>query len=184
MSRTSVAGAALALLLLASTTACSGDQPAPITTPASQTNQTNQTSQTETTEKKASAELDPCTLLTESDAKNIGFTYPGEPGAVGEAELCTWTVPGDGLIEISSQDSGLKDRNMNPKRSFETKIGEYDAVRQEAPSNTPYMCLVAIGVTDSSAVVVRAALDRSSDDTPAACERATRIAELIAPRIG
>lgn len=44
-----------------------------------------------------------------------------DPGAVGEAERCTGTVPGAGLIEISSRDTGLEDRHMNPKAQLRTR---------------------------------------------------------------
>lgn len=62
-----------------------------------------------------------------------------------------------------------------------TKIGKYAAMRVEVPLNAKYICHVVIST--SSTVQVIATIDATSTDTAAACDRATKTVELIAPKL-
>lgn len=132
----------------------------------------------------ALADLKPCDLLTSAEVDRLGLTHPGEEDRVGGADTCLWTVRGNGNASAAIRpDQGIGDLDYAGDHTVPTKIGKYPATRVEAPLDAKYICHVVISVSESSSVQVIATIDATSTDTAAACERATKTAELIAPKL-
>ncbi|GLY54445.1 DUF3558 domain-containing protein [Lentzea sp. NBRC 102530] len=126
----------------------------------------------------------PCDLLTEAEVTGLGLTYPGEAEQVGTADSCDWRVSGNGGLQVGIRTkSGLADLNLVGDKVSDVKVGKYDAKKVEAQNGGKNGCTFAIGVTESSSVVVIANLKGTSEDTAGACERSSKAAELIAPKL-
>lgn len=126
----------------------------------------------------------PCDLLTEADVRSLGLTYPGEAVQVATSDGCEWTKSGAGGVRAGIRTkSGVKDLNLDGDKISQTKIGKFDATKVEAPDGATSMCSFAISVSESSSVLVIGNVGLTSDDTAAACERASKAAELIAPKL-
>ncbi|WP_447006569.1 DUF3558 domain-containing protein [Saccharothrix isguenensis] len=163
-------------------TACSDDQggtPTPQTLSAASTTSSGpKVSDTKLVGIKA------CDLLTSGEAKEVGLTSPGEAGQVAGTSSCDWTVSGNGGLLVSIlPDQGIDALNIEQDKASPIEVGKYDATQIPAPRGGKAGCEVFIQVTDSSTVEVTANLKASSTDTDAACERATKAAELIAPKL-
>lgn len=179
LTRTSLAcvmGLALAI------SACSDDQ---VGTP---TAQPLATSSTAGSSPKADgpklAGIKPCDLLTSGDAQALGLTDPGEADQVAGTSSCDWSVSGNGGLLVSVlPEQGIDALNIEQDKASPIKAGKYKATQVAAPRGGKAGCEVFIQVTDSSTVEVTANLKASSTDTAAACERATKAAELIAPKL-
>lgn len=125
----------------------------------------------------------PCDLLTEAEVTGLGLKHPGEAAKVGTAEGCDWNVSGKGGLRVGIRtDSGVKDLNLNGKLS-ETKVGKYAVTKVEAPDGATSMCTYVIAVSESSSVSIIGNIGLVSDDTAAACQRASQAADLIAPKL-
>ncbi|MEV8440202.1 DUF3558 domain-containing protein [Actinosynnema sp. NPDC051121] len=174
--------AGLALL----TTACAAAGTTGSAGPASTTSSMERTSPTPSTGRghSALADLKPCDLLTPAEVGQLGLTHPGEEDQVGGADTCLWKVRGNGNASAAIRpEQGIGDLDYAGDRTVPTTIGKYPATRVEAPLDAKYICHVVISVTESSSVQVIATIDATSTDTAAACERATKTAELIAPKL-
>ncbi|WP_112262120.1 DUF3558 family protein [Lentzea terrae] len=126
----------------------------------------------------------PCDLLAESEVTGLGLKYPGKPKQVGTANSCDWAISGNGGLQVGIRtDSGVKALNLDGDKITQTKVGKYDATKVEAPDGAKSACTFAIAVSESSSVVVIGNLTTTSDDTAAACDRASKAAELIAPKL-
>lgn len=130
------------------------------------------------------AAIKPCNLLTEADAKTIGLTHPGKEADIGTADGCDWRVSGNGGLSASIRTkSGVKDLDFKGDKISEIAVGRFTATKVEAPEGDKAACTVLIAVTDTSSVSIQSNLDLTSTDTAAACDRATKAAELIAPKL-
>jgi hypothetical protein len=128
--------------------------------------------------------IKPCDLLTEAEVTSLGLTYPGKAAQVGTSDGCGWNVSGNGGLRAGIRTkSGVKDLNLQGEKISDIKIGKFDAKKVEAQDNAKHLCTIAISVSDSSSVLVIGNLTASSDDTAAACERASKGAQLIAPKL-
>ncbi|MEO6086125.1 MAG: DUF3558 domain-containing protein [Umezawaea sp.] len=129
------------------------------------------------------AALKPCDLLTETEVTALGLTNPGEAEKIASAETCDWKQSGNGglLVGIRAK-QGIKDLTLTGTKS-PTKIGKYEATKIEALDGAPNSCAVIIPVSESSSVQIIGNFTASSTDTAGACERATKAAELIAPKL-
>jgi hypothetical protein len=128
--------------------------------------------------------IKPCDLLTGSDATGLGLELPGEAEKVATSDGCSWKVTGNGRLRAGVRtEAGVKDLNLQGDKVSEIKVGKFDATKVEAPDGAKSQCTVVIGVTESSSVAVIATLNLSSEDTAAACERASKAADLIAPKL-
>ncbi|GGM81476.1 hypothetical protein GCM10011609_16820 [Lentzea pudingi] len=126
----------------------------------------------------------PCDLLTETEVSGLGLTYPGTASQVGTSDGCAWNISGNGGLRAGIRSkSGLKDLNLDGDKVTQLKIGKYDATKVEAQDGAKNICTFAIGVSESSSVVVIGNLTATSEDTAAACERSSKAAELIAPKL-
>ncbi|MFJ6676458.1 DUF3558 domain-containing protein [Actinosynnema sp. NPDC091369] len=132
----------------------------------------------------ALADVKPCDLLTSAEVGQLGLRYPGEADQVAGADTCSWYVSGNGGASAAVHpDQGIGDFDYQGDHSVPTEIGGYPATRIEAPLDAKYICHVVISTSESSSVQVVGTVDATSTDTAAACERATRTAELIAPKL-
>ncbi|WP_394615937.1 DUF3558 family protein [Lentzea sp. JNUCC 0626] len=126
----------------------------------------------------------PCDLLSEAEVTGLGLKYPGEAEQLGVAITCSWNISGNGgLLAGIRTKSGLADLNLSGDKISDVKVGKYDAKKVEAQDGAKNICTFAIAVSDSSSVVVIGNLTGTSDDTAAACERSSKAAELIAPKL-
>ncbi len=130
------------------------------------------------------ANLKPCDLLTAGEVTQIGLTNPGEPDRVAGTETCDWRVSGNGGLTVGlNPDHGIKDLDYQGEQTSTTKAGKYQATKVEAHKGAKNICHVVISVTESSSVQLISNLTTSSTDTAAACDRAAKAAELIAPKL-
>jgi Protein of unknown function (DUF3558) len=126
----------------------------------------------------------PCDLLTEADVKSLGLTYPGKASQVGTSDGCSWNISGNGGVRAGIRaKSGVKELNLDGDKITDIQVGKYNAKKVEAQDGAKNACTIGISVTESSSVLVIANLDLSSEDTAAACDRASKAAELIAPKL-
>ncbi|MEU0882206.1 DUF3558 domain-containing protein [Lentzea sp. NPDC005914] len=126
----------------------------------------------------------PCDLLSESEVTGLGLKYPGKAKQVGTANSCDWAVSGNGGLQVGIRtDSGVKDLNLDGDKITQTKVGKYAATKVEAQDGAKNNCTFAIAVSESSSVLVIGNLTSTSEDTAAACERSSKAADLIAPKL-
>ncbi|NUT52275.1 MAG: DUF3558 family protein [Saccharothrix sp.] len=170
---------------LALTTACSAAGTTGSPAPASTTDPTSSApTSSGVAGDQALAAIKPCDLLTSAETGQLGLAYPGREDRVGGADTCLWTISGNGTAGAAVRpDRGIDDLDYSGDRTVPTTIGKYPATRIEAPLDAKYICHVVISVSDSSSVQVIATVKATSTDTAAACDRATRTAELIAPKL-
>ena len=128
--------------------------------------------------------IKPCNLLTEADVKSLGLTYPGKASQVGTSDGCSWNVSGNGGVRAGIRTkASVKDLNLDGDKITDIKVGKFDAKQVEAQDGAKNACTIGISVSESSSVLVIANLDLSSEDTAAACDRASKAAEMIAPKL-
>ncbi|MET9625899.1 DUF3558 family protein [Lentzea sp. NPDC006480] len=126
----------------------------------------------------------PCELLTDSEAGGLGFSVPGEPEKSGTGAGCDWEVAGDGGLLVSVRtDKGLNDLNVQGDNVSKIKVGKFTATKVEADNGSKASCTIIIGVTEKSSVSVLSTLKLTSEDTAASCQRASKAADLIAPKL-
>jgi hypothetical protein len=126
----------------------------------------------------------PCDLLTEAEVTSLNLTYPGKASQVGTSDGCAWNISGNGGLRAGIRaKSGVKDLNLKGDKISDIKVGKFDATKVEAQDSAKHLCTIAISVSESSSVVVIGNLTVTSEDTAAACERASKAAELIAPKL-
>ncbi|GGU53405.1 DUF3558 family protein [Lentzea flava] len=129
--------------------------------------------------------IKPCDLLTESETATLGIKTPGKEEKVGTSDGCSYFISSElGRLRVGIRaKSGLKDLNLQGDKISDIKVGKYDAKKVEAPDGAKSQCNVMISVTETSSISVIATLDVSSEDTPVACERARKAADMIAPKL-
>jgi hypothetical protein len=126
----------------------------------------------------------PCDLLKQGEVTSLGLDYPGEAEKVASSNGCYWSVSGNGGLRAGIRtNSGVKDLNLSGDKLSEIKVGKYKATRVEAQDGAKNACTIAISVSDSSSVLVIANTSLTSTDTAAACDRASKAADLIAPKL-
>jgi hypothetical protein len=166
--------------LAALTAGCTGTTGDPKPDPTSSSNTPTSSSGNQS----VLASIKPCDLLTESDVKAIGLTYPGEDADIGTADGCDWRVSGNGGLSASIRTkTGVKDLNFKGNKISEIAVGKFTATKVEAPEGDKAACTVLISVSETSSVSIQSNLDLTSTDTAAACDRATKAADLIAPKL-
>jgi hypothetical protein len=174
--------AVLTAALAIGVTACS-DEPGTPTAASTHTTTTTSTSSV-APEDNALADIQPCDLLSAEEAKSLGLDSRGEPDDIAGTTSCDWPQSGNGGLIVGIRPTrGISDLNYDTEKSSEVTIGKYDAVKVEEPNNGKALCQVLIAVSDSSSVQVTGSLKATSTDTAAACERATKAAELIAAKL-
>lgn len=180
LARISVAAiAGLAMLLVACT-----DEPGTPTAGSTPTTTADSSTTGAKPDAGALADVEPCDLLTSSEATGLNLTSPGEPDRVGGTDACDWSESGNGGLIIGVNPTrGIEDLDYRGEKTSPIKIGKYDATKVESHKGAKYVCHVVISVSNSSSVQAIGTLKATSTDTVAACERATKAAELIAPKL-
>ena len=127
---------------------------------------------------------EPCGLLTEAELATVGLKAAGEAAKVGTSQGCDWNQSGKGGLRVGIRtDSGVKDLNTDNGTRSQTKIGKYEVTKVEAPDGAKGACTYFIAVSESSSVSIIGNIGITSTDTAAACDRASKAAELIAPKL-
>lgn len=122
------------------------------------------------------AGVKPCSLLSGSDAEQLGLDSRGKPGMSGSAPECTWQSGSNVLSVEILRSKGLAKFHTTgatqgqPIISF--SLGNHKAKRQVDDMGN---CGVGIGVAQHSRVNVIATLS----DTSKACEAAKQAATLV-----
>ncbi|GAB2819037.1 DUF3558 family protein [Lentzea nigeriaca] len=159
---------------------CNGTTGNPTPTPT--TGGTTPTSNADSTSGLKS--IRPCDLLTDTEATSLGYKTPGEPAKVAASDGCEWHVPNNGLLRAGIRtNAGIKDLTLDGDKITDIKVGKFAAKKEEAGNGSKATCTIVIGVTEKSSVSVISTLDVSSEDTAASCERASKAADLIAPKL-
>ncbi|MEV6243761.1 DUF3558 domain-containing protein [Lentzea sp. NPDC051838] len=126
----------------------------------------------------------PCDLLTDAEATSFSFKLPGEEGTIIDAATCDWTVSGNGGLQVAvNATDGVKDLNLSTGKRSDVKVGKFAGIKIEAPDGSKDTCDVVISVSETSSVLVVATATAGSGDTATACERASKAADLIAPKL-
>lgn len=128
--------------------------------------------------------IKPCDLLVDSEATSLGYQVPGEPAKVASSDGCEWKVPGNGGLRVGIRTSaGVKDLKLDGDIISDVKVGKFDAKKVEADGGSKATCSIFISAAEKSSVSVIATLKLTSEDTAAACERATKAADLVASKL-
>lgn len=128
--------------------------------------------------------IKPCDLLTDTEATGLGFQIPGEAEKIGVSDGCGWKVEGNGRLRAGIRtNAGIKDLSLKGDKVYEINVGKFKATKVEAENGAKPTCTIVIGVTETSSVSVLATLKLTSEDTAAACDRATKAADLIAQKL-
>jgi hypothetical protein len=169
--------------LVSLTSACTDEPGTPTAGPATTTT-TGASTTSAASGASALTDIKPCDLLASSEATGLNLTNPGKPDRVGGTEACDWSESGNGGLIIGVNPTrGIEDLDYRGENTSPIKVGEYDATKIESYKGAKYTCHVVISASDSSSVQVIGTLKATSTDTAAACERATKAAELIAPKL-
>ncbi|MFE9748464.1 DUF3558 family protein [Saccharothrix saharensis] len=135
-------------------------------------------------ENSALADLSACDLLTSEEVGRLGLTHPGEAKDVAGVDTCNWYGDGNGAASAGiNTRQGIDELNYQGSHTVPTSVGKFDATRIEAPLEAKYACHVVISTSATSSVQVIGMVKANSTDTAAACDRATKAAELIAPKL-
>jgi hypothetical protein len=162
------------------TAGCTGTKGDPTPAPATGGNPPTSSSDTASGLKS----IKPCDLLADSEATGLGFKVPGEPAKVATSDGCEWEAPGNGGLRAGIRtNAGVKDLNPDGDKLSDIKVGKFDAKKVEAVNGSKATCSILISVTEKSSVSLISTLDLTSEDTAASCDRATKAAELIAPKL-
>lgn len=126
--------------------------------------------------------LDPCSLLSTSDAAQFGPVEEPKREQIGTADTCAWSPDRSdgsiarGTVSIGTRENAgvqdVADKGMGVQRTEENG-------RDYARSPNVNGCTIAIGVTDSARVDVVV----SGADPGKACEMANTITELVEPKV-
>lgn len=126
------------------------------------------------------AEADPCTWLTPAERSTAGLTVPGERRTVGSAAACDYTEPGAGGITVTFDTSSALADLRPDGQATPLRIAGREALRVADPAADDGTCamLLAAGPEASVHIDVSTAEFRGTRES---CERASTVAELIAP---
>lgn len=128
--------------------------------------------------------IKPCDLITDAEAASFGFKLPGETGKIVSADICDWTIPGNGGVQAGVfANDGLKDLNLDSGKKSDIKVGKFSAIKVEAPDGSKDTCDIVIAASDTSSVAIISTSKVGSGDTATACERASKAADLIAAKL-
>ena len=166
--------------LAAITAGCTGTTGTPTPTPTAG-------SSTPTSDGNAASGLKamkPCGLLTDTEAAGFGFKLPGEAGKIGSADTCDWTIPGGGGLNAGFYaDKGVKELNIQGDKVSDITVGKFAATKAEAQDGSKDTCAIVIAAGEASSVAIISTVKVASGDTAAACERASKAADLIAQKL-
>ncbi|MBB3051310.1 hypothetical protein FHS23_002333 [Prauserella isguenensis] len=126
------------------------------------------------------AETDPCAWLTPAERSTAGLAVPGERRTVGSVPACDYTEQGAGGVTVTfDTTSALADLRPDGEAT-PLRIAGREAQRVADPVADDGTCTVLLAAGSTSSVHI----DVSTADfrgTRESCERASTVAELIAP---
>jgi hypothetical protein len=120
------------------------------------------------------ASLDPCSLMSTSQAQQLHLQSLGSRTVAGAPE-CRWQIVGGYEISYGVQDhAGLSDLNPDAGTTTSVTIGSHDARQVESPIS----CTVRIAVSTSSSVDTVVSAAHQQD-----CSLAQQYATLVEPKL-
>jgi Protein of unknown function (DUF3558) len=119
-------------------------------------------------------DVDPCTLLSSSDATSLGFGQ-GKPGGVAGRKTCNWGSSGTEGVLI-----GLGRTSLDQLNGQTVDVGKHRAAK--LPATEYGGCAIALGLGDSSNVTV-VVTPPSGQATETACPKAMDVAKIIDPKL-
>jgi Protein of unknown function (DUF3558) len=124
--------------------------------------------------------VDPCTLLTAAEVGQFGANA-GKPVNSSRARACQWLVPGgNGVFSINLRSGqGLADIVVAQGKLADQRVGSHSG-KILRDDDGPGACMISIEITKSSRVDVQSSY---KTDTAMACDRATKVTNLIEPRL-
>ncbi|MGQ0838916.1 DUF3558 domain-containing protein [Actinokineospora sp.] len=123
--------------------------------------------------------LDPCALLTAAEVAQFGAEV-GERDDTTQSTGCQWTIRGQAVFSIALRaKQGLDDIVVDRGTVVDHRVGTRDGRKLEA-NDGPGACMISISITRSSRVD---ASSNARSDTAKACGFASKVAELIEPRL-
>ncbi|MQA09651.1 MAG: DUF3558 domain-containing protein [Pseudonocardiaceae bacterium] len=129
-------------------------------------------------------DIDACELLTEQEAQQVGFTEPGEPDDVAGNPTCDWRISGEWSVLVGVRaNRGVDDLNLSQYdvEPDPITLGRHEAQRGATKERSG--CAVWIRVGQSSSVSIGADNSGGVENPKLACERATKVAELVEPKL-
>jgi hypothetical protein len=174
--RVVLAGVAIAVLV--ASTACSGATPGQAKPAAGATAAGPASSSAPSSSSGASSSLkdvDPCTLLTKSEAQQVGATGEPKPEKIGSAQTCGWKPDNAIFSVVIRTNVGLT--GVQPAGQVtDIAIGQHQVKKFMGAAGS---CIVATGITSSSRVDV--VLHGPSKVDP--CPQALQVAQLVEPKL-
>lgn len=177
--RIALIGIALSLLVVSG---CGGEVdgragPAPDATSGGRTGDTTEPT-TASNDVGSLEDADPCTLLTRAEAEQVTGSLRDDPARedAGTARGCGFNAKNGSFSVDIRTNAGLASVNA-PGQVTDVPVGRHQAKRFVGNTGS---CVVAIGVTETSRVDVVLNASGGEGDP---CEMATRIAELVEPRL-
>ena len=122
------------------------------------------------------ADLQPCTMLSEGDQYRLKVTG-GTEDEVGPERLCQWKASGSHTVSVGVVDELGLDGVQSSGAKTPMKVGSHDAVQFTGGVSS---CAVALGVTDTSRVDV---ISTANGDEAKACTIAKQAAALVEPKL-
>ncbi|WP_346135657.1 DUF3558 family protein [Lentzea roselyniae] len=126
------------------------------------------------------AETDPCSLLTSSEASELGASGTPKREKVGTADVCKWRKPGEGNFDVSVRANlGLEQVKPDGGQIADLTVGKGNRKAKKVSGDGSGVCIIALDVSPSSRVDV-SALGRPNEDS---CPVALKLAELVDPKL-
>jgi hypothetical protein len=175
MRRSMVAAAGVTFALLV--VGCSTPQPGtaqPVETPQAQTTSKAPTTGKSTKPSTSANAVDPCALLSSSEASSLGFGV-GKPDDVGGRKTCNWGSSGSEGILI-----GLGKTSLEQLHGQTVDVGKHQAAK--LPETQYGGCSIALALPDKSNVTV-VATPPAGQANDTACPKALNVAKIIDPKL-
>jgi hypothetical protein len=124
----------------------------------------------------------PCELLSSPDRSSLGVSSVGAPSSVGRSHACDWEVPDEfGItVTIENQASSSSRATTSDGRSF--SLGGHQA-RQISDRQSAGVCAIVLSGAKTDFAVHIDVNNANFHDSSVACQRATRVAKLIEPKL-
>lgn len=127
------------------------------------------------------AELDPCSLLSDSDRTGLGLSA-GDRGRADGSKVCDWSKRGDwGVAVVLHADTGFQDANLQGSVATSVHIGKHPA-HQVEDLGGGRGCVLFLEISPTSLAQISTTV-RDMYDTAKACGKATQVAQIIDPKL-
>lgn len=180
-----IAGGVLVAVLAATSAACGATEsgsPSAASATSSTAAAASTTAAPTSTSTLASplAKLDPCALLPQADAAQLGFTGAGRRDDLAGLSRCVWAGPGLSVRVVLDPERGIADTNNGSATKVEdVQVGRHAGQRVEESSGPGY-CEFDLAVSDASHATVAAII---LSKTQEACGLAQRAVDIVEPKL-